>query len=512
MAYVNSTQIAPGPNIKTEEQQAPIAAGGAGIGGSTKSPATPGQNVPAQPSAQLSAYLAANQPQSAALAQNVAGTVGGQINAAGAAIDPAVNTYTGQLYTVPTDASVNSAVESSPSSLTPDQTATFKKEAGAAGKSPNPAGTFETTQGYQDVTSGIQKAVEQANLWGAGNDVASLSAALTPFEGGNATIGDRTLDSLLLSQTPDAYKKITAATAPAAGLQGRLDAGTSAANTALQNSVAQNTATTAAAKASGGKYAENLNNTLAGYLAQAQKDADAYNSGVNKLSTGVANIQPQISGLMDAVAAYNVMQGSNPATALLPKIQYGEMGKLPSTVSAPSIGQLASQGQYSDVAALLDLLGADAPNLPINPANASMAGTYTSPINSIPAVNSIIAPFSNPVGPGLLQAEGVYSSHLNNPALANSRSSYEALQAAYQAMQDAAIGKIPINPNQVAPPPPVPTPGQPSTVAPVPPTDLVPGTPEAQLWIKQNFPDLYSNKDIDANGNSTLPPGKYGLL
>lgn len=501
MAYVNQNQAAPGPDIEAKKNlQAPISAGGAGIGGSTKAPATPGQNVPAQPSAQLSAYLAANQPQSAAFAENVAGNVAGQINTAGAAINPAVNTYTGQLYTVPTDASVNSAVESSPSSLTPEQAATYKTQVGAAGKSPNSANTFETTQGYQDATSGIQKAVEQADLWGAGNDVASLSSALTPFEGANATSGDKTLDSLLLSRTPNAYGKITAATAPARDLPAKLAAGTDAANSALRNAIATNQATTDAAKASGGKYASGLSSTLIDYLAKAQADADTYNSGVNELYTGVSNVQPQIAALKDAVAAYNAMRGSNPATNLLPEIKYGAMGEMPGAVSAPSVGQLATGKQYSDVAALLDLLGSEAPNLPIDPANAAMAGSYTSPVNNIPGVNSVIAPFANPVGPGILAANDVYAAHQGNTPLANERGAFNELQAAYDAINKSMGWQAPPpqDSNQVPPPPGYVPPGTPvggpenppPGVTPTPPPGAVPGSPEYNQWLRDLYPGL----------------------
>jgi hypothetical protein len=92
MAYVTQGEVAPTQQDPNKVQAAPIAAGGAGIGGSTKAANTPGQNVPAQPSAQLSAYLGANQPQAAALSQNIAGTLTNQANAAGQAILPAVNT------------------------------------------------------------------------------------------------------------------------------------------------------------------------------------------------------------------------------------------------------------------------------------------------------------------------------------------------------------------------------------------------------------------------------------
>ncbi len=384
MAFVDPTQETPGPAVPAA-QQAPVAAGGQGVGGATKAAATPGQNLPAQPSAQLSAYLAANQPQSQAFAGQVAGQVGSQVNAAGAAINPAVNTYTGSLYTVPTDAAANAALATAPASLTPDQTTSVKNELGASAAAPNPANTFEASQGYADTTTGIQNAVEQANLWGAGNDVASLSTALAPFEGASATTGDKTLDSLLLSQTPGAYGQITDAAAPAAALPGQLAAGTTAADTALQNAIAQDTAATGAANTSAQNYVTGLNSTLAQYLAQAQTQANEYNAGVGTISQELANVQPQIAGLESAVSNYNNLVGQGPNAWGTPTGQTFAPINLASyltpsgTIIAPNINQVATPQQYNDVAALQALLGASgaaALNPSIDPSNAAQAGTW----------------------------------------------------------------------------------------------------------------------------------------
>lgn len=497
-AAIDQNKIIPGAppgtpsGVPGMQGQAPVSSGGGGVGPvSSKAAATPGKNIPAQPSAQLSSYLSANQPQSEQFAGTVADTVGGQVASAGNAIQPAVNTYTGGLYNVQPDAAINAKVASSPSSLTAQEQESFKTQLGAAGKSPNAADTFEASTPYQGLTADIQKAVEQANLWNSGNSVSNLTTALSPFESSQATSGDRTLDALLLSRTPSAYNKIQSAVAPASGLQGKLDAGAASANKALQNAITSNAATTAAAKASGSDYATGLNKKLSDYMAQAQKDSDAYNTSVNGLSTGVSNLQPQITSLKDAVAAYNAMQGSNAATGLLPKIQYGELGALPSTAVPPSIGQLASQGQYSDVAALMSLFGADAPNLPINASDAALAGKYSSPANNIPGVNSIVAPFSNPVGPGLLQAEDVYSSHPGNPALSDSKGAYDSLQAAYNAMQDAmGYPKFVPNPNQVGGTTPPPALGVDPNVSPDAPAGAVPGTAEYNAWLQAKYPGL----------------------
>lgn len=405
MAFVDPNQVpvTPGSNVPQSQQQAPIAAGGAGVGGSTKAPATPGQNVPAQPSAQLSAYLSANQPQATAFGQNVAQTVGNQVNAAGAAIQPAVNTYTGGLYTVPTDAAANTALAASPASLTPDQTTSVTNELGAAAAAPNAANTFESTAGYQNTAAGIQQAVEQANLWNSGNDVASLSTALTPFEGANATAGDTTLDSLLLSQTPGAYQNITNAVAPAAGFQAQLAAGTTAADAALQGAIAQDNAATGAATGAAQNYATGLTNYLNQQVAtnQAAENTQTaqngsiytdYNSGnltaadavalgipPNQAATWAADynaLNPAITN-QQAVNSQPARSGTQDTINPVNLSNYLTQAGAPPEINAADV---ATAQNYSDVAALQALLGSGSPiTLPINASTASQAGLGLNP-------------------------------------------------------------------------------------------------------------------------------------
>lgn len=402
MAFVDPNEQNPnGPQAAQQQsQQAPVAAGGAGVGGASKpSAATPGVNVPAQPSAQLSAYLSANQPQATAFGQNVAQTVGGQINAAGQSIQPAVDQYTGNLYTVKPDAAVNQAVATSPSSLTPEQQATYKTELGAAGKAPNAANTFETTQGYQDATQKIQGAVEQANLWNSGNSVPALTTALAPFEGGNATSGDRALDALLLSRTPQAYNQIKQAVAPAAGFQGSLAAGTDKANAALRDAIAQDTATTPAAQGAAQTYAKNLNDYLNQALNAGQSTANSQQAENANLATNTA------SGTITAADA--VAMGIPPEQAQAWVDNFNQInGKIQSVNSeigdvAPYFSQLnainlspvnlssyltpgqspnislasvATPANYDDISALQALMGSNTPALPINASTVDQAG------------------------------------------------------------------------------------------------------------------------------------------
>jgi hypothetical protein len=342
--------------------------------------------------------LAANQPQAAAFGQNVAKTLGDQTAAASNAIAPAVNTYTGNLYTVPTDQGVNSLVATSPSSLTPEQQATYQQELGASAAAPNPASTFETTAPYQNLVGDIQNVVEQANLWGAGNNVPALSTALSPFEEAGATTGVRTLDALLLSQTPDAYGRIQTATAPAANLPGQLAAGTNQADAALQAAIAADNAATPAATAAAQSFGTNLTDYLTTLMNSNQAAENSQTSANAALTSDLANKTLTAS---DAVAlgisptaaqayadAYNSL---NPAIDALRAIEFDPNAAraLPRTDEVPldlsgyltqgtppaiTMANVATPQNYSDVAALQNLLGANAPPLPISAATADQAG------------------------------------------------------------------------------------------------------------------------------------------
>ena len=381
MAFVDPNGVIPVAPTPVSGQ-APISSGGAGVGGSTKPAAgTPGVNVPAQPSAQLSAYLNANQPQSTAFGSNVASTLAGQTAAAGNAINPAVNAYTGQLYTVPTDTTVNQQVATAPSGLTSDQTQTFQTELGASQNAPNSANTFESTSPYQDLTTGIQNAVEQANLWNSGNSVPNLTTALAPFESSNATAGGTTLDALLLSQTPGAYSQIQNAVAPAANLQGQLQTATGQADTALQGAIQQDNAATAAAQAAPQTYASNLTSYLTNAVNQATQGDTAQNQQI--LSDLTANTPTQAELQILGVTPdqwtmlSNEMAGASQAGLPIDLATY-----LSQTQPNVTDQNIATPTQYADVAALQSILGGNTPSMPITATTANEAGTAPTNLNS----------------------------------------------------------------------------------------------------------------------------------
>jgi hypothetical protein len=409
MAYVDSNELTPSlPQIGQPNQLAPVSSGGTGLGGATKqSASTPGQNIPAQPSAQLSAYLNANQPQATQFAGNIATQAGQQTQAAANAIQPAVNTYTGQLYTAPNDPALNAQVASSPSSLTPAQQQEYKQEISASSQPPNAANTFETSAPYQSIAQNVQNAVEQQNLWNSGNNPANLSTALHPYESPNATSGDTTLDALLLSQSPGAYSQIQQAVSPASQLQSQLTAGTNQADKALQNAIATDTAATPAAQAAAQTYANNLTQYLNNQVTQAQAAGNTNNAQILK-DVQSGNLSPaDLSALGITAAQYQTLQNelSAPLTQpiVVPPIaipgwpsEQGAtqvFGTLPNAISLtqylnqtnPSTINAANEAtaqNYADVAALQSLLGGNAPILPITSTTANEAGTAPQNLSS----------------------------------------------------------------------------------------------------------------------------------
>lgn len=510
MAFVDENPNQPGVPAP-QNQQEPVSSGGAGMGGAGRAANTPGQNVPAQPSAQLSAYLNANEPQAEAFAGDISSNLSNQVSQAGAGIAPAVNTYTGNLYSVPTDTAVNAKVAQSPSSLTPEEVSTYQRQLGAAEHSPNPADTFETTSPYQNLTQGVQKAVEQANLWNSGNNIANLSTALTPFEGPSATKGNKTLDALLLSRSPGAYSQIQNAVAPAADLQGQLSQGTQQANQALQAAVQQNMATTPAAQQSAQQYVNTLNNALAQYMTQAQGDVNNYNTGLNTLNSRMSEYQPQIAALQNAVDQYNASLGQNPAGSLLSPINLPQL-QLPSqTVAAPGIEQLATPQQYSEIAALLNLIGPSlmqSYNPSINPSTASQAGTYQSPVANFPSVSNVLNPMIFAASQGLDQGHQVFAQHQGNPALANDYASQlNAINAAVSGL-DSSLQTNPFaNSNPV---PQTPTPPPPPGVGP--PTGNEPASEAWWNYLNTTFPGLGGLGSSYQEYLQMLGSGGYYLL
>ena len=403
MAFVDPSQVTPAPTSQQVGMNAPIPSGGAGLAGAPvpKAQAQAGATAPVQPSAQLQTYLNANQDQATNFAGQIAPQIGAGINSAGAAVLPAQNVYTGALTNVADNPTLDTQVQNSPSSLTSDQQAAYEQELQAGANVPNSASTFETSAPYAGLVSGIQNAVEQANLWNQGNNPAALTTALQPYEAPGATGGVQNLDAYLLSQTPGAYSQIQSAVAPATQTTGAgsspieqsLTSTAATADQALQNAIATDTATTGAAQTAAQGYETNLTNAIASQLASAQGAAttqDAQNAqilaDINSGNLSASDISAmgltQAQGQALESQAMNTMDieaitgiNKSPTAGITGLAQYLN----PATnVNPGSItnAEVATPTQYADLAALDSMLGANAPtNLPISSATAAQAGT-----------------------------------------------------------------------------------------------------------------------------------------
>ena len=525
-------------------QSAPVSSGGAGVaGGPTKAAATPGVNVPAQPSAQLSAYLQANQPQSSNLAGQIAGNLTGNVNAVQNAITPAVDIYTGQLNNVQDNPTLDTLVSTSPSQATApvptpftpgpnDSTeipnhpnpdiAEFQNELNASANAPSSTDTFETTQPYADLTSQIQNDVEQANLWSQGNNPASLATALTPYESSAATSGDITLDSLLLSQNPEAYSQIQSAIAPTGNLQGQLNAGAATADQYLNSAITNDQASTAAAQAAAQTFATNLTDYLTSQVAnqtqqQQQQNqqilSDLTNNTPSPQDLTILGITPEqwqlLSSQMTTAAApstVNFNTNLGPQTVSAPAAPISLVQYLSQTQPNISAANIATPQNYEDVAALNNLVGANAPAEIISPATSNealsaptvaannnfdfSAANLASLLNPLEAQGQALENYGNSTenqytqnqfGGQTPQQYNTFITDLNG-ALTNINNQIQQLESTAPQFQDLASVYVPPPNNNIV----APIPNVPST--PVPITPIIPGISDTPTVPVPNIP------------------------
>jgi hypothetical protein len=391
MAYIPNQPEAEQPNQPLISPTAAPLTGGAGASGQQKPSANvAGVNTPAQPASSLNAYLSANAAQTGNFAGNIANTLGQQTSNVANQINSAGNVYTNNLapQTVQTNTEVNQQLANSPSSLTPDQITAYQTELNAPQNAPNPTNTFEGTQTYGNLTGQIQNAVQQANLWNQGNNISNIQTAIQPFEN-NPTQGVSILDALLLSQTPGAYNQIVQGVAPTANLHGQLNTTATSADQALQAAITQDTAAQQAATQAAGQYATNLNTQLNPEITAAQNVVSENQNIVNDLEAGTPtqadlttlNITPQQWATLSSE-----VQTANQNTANVPQLtpfNYSNLVNYLTQSSAnaptPTAATLATPQNYTDVAALQSILGANAPTLPINATTAAEAGTVYNP-------------------------------------------------------------------------------------------------------------------------------------
>ena len=370
MAFIlpSSFQAQPTPGTPIATAVPTGGQGGAVATASTK----PGVAAPLQPKSSLADYLNANAKQASDFANGIVANLQGINTGIQQGIQNGANIYSSSLYSVPTDAQVNSAVATSPSKLTPTQASTYSQELGAAQKAPNSAGLYENSQNYGGLTSQIQNAVQNANQWNVPNNTAQLQIPMAAYEPPQATAGDKTLDAYLLGNTPAAYNNIQSAVQSTEDLPSLLSNSATTADAQLQNAIQSDNAATQAAQGAANTYATNLNNWLTSNL-------PAFQSGIS--SQNGAQYAALQSALQDGtltpaqLAELGLTSQQASALALNPETSgplsvpsavlanYLTQGSLP---TATYQNELTPQN-YSDIAALKSLLGGNLPQLDVSP-------------------------------------------------------------------------------------------------------------------------------------------------
>jgi hypothetical protein len=369
----------------------PATTGGAGAVTTTGSGNVTGQvvgtNNPTQPFQNISAYLAANAPQSATLANQVASSVSQPIQKATGDIATAGTNFSNAVTGgyVPQDTGVVSAAAANPVATAndPNALAAFQKQLNDAYTGPS---DFTTDPAY----AGLEAQIAAAQAGGSNAQTLPGIQSLLQGVEGPTTAGINNLDTLLLAQNPTNYKTISdagsLATSENNALGKNLSSVTSANNAAAADAAAKASAAKTAANAAftgtGGvvpTFQDTLNNQLQGqtvaankYNAQIQDILQAINTGKPLTPQQAALVDP--GGALSALNPYGTSGGVFPNmlaegfAGISPDI-LAQFYKGPSTLPQPTLGETITPDQASTAQALNTLLGNPISGLPTMAAN-----------------------------------------------------------------------------------------------------------------------------------------------
>ena len=295
----NPNQPAAGTPNQSAGQQTnqPATTGGAGAVTSTGAANVTGQvagtNNPTQPFQNISAYLAANAPQSQALAGQVASSVSNPINQAQSDITNASNTFSNAVTSgfTPENKSLINLVSTDPATAAadPNNVAAFQAQLNNTYTGPS---DFTSTPAYGNLSS------EVANAQNLGQQAQTPTGIQTLLQGieGPTTAGINNLDTLLLAQDPANFQTISnaglAANTTNNNLLNFLTTQTGTNNTAAQQAAAQ-------AKQSAADAAAGLNNA-------ATNTAGAVNSAYNSAVSGTEAYNQALTAIQNAIATGNI--------------------------------------------------------------------------------------------------------------------------------------------------------------------------------------------------------------
>lgn len=394
---------APANQPANQQINQPATSGGAGAVTSTGAANVTGQvvgtNNPTQPFQNIASYLSANAPQSANLANEVAGTVTQPIAQTTNDITNASQDFTNSVnagYT-PQNTTLISQVAANPTAAAanPNTVTSFQQQLNDAYTGPT---DFTAAPAYTNLNAEIAnaQALGQSALTPTG-----IQTLLQSTEAQDYTQGINNLDALLLNENPQNLQTIQNA-----GLVANT------ANNALQNFLTTQTtqdaadvqaaeANAAAAQTAAQQGLTGAENAFTGNVnqevANAQQAATAYNQPIidlqkalatgdfsvltpadNAVLAGGTNFAPGFGNVMNA---YQAAAAGLPGFNLPLQPNFSNAATIPNEATIPTVGNVATPADYAEAQAFNTLAGMPQ-NLPIDPAMAASAGQF-----GIPATN-----------------------------------------------------------------------------------------------------------------------------
>lgn len=379
-------------------------AGGSGQGGSAKAAApvsnvqqnsTPQQN---QGYTDVGSYLDANQSGSQQLGNQVASNLTNQYNTTKSGIDNSANSLINQVnqgYTKGNDQLIQSvASDPTKAASDPNQVAQFQSQLNDTYTGPQNWADYGTQQGN------VANAQSNANLV---NTPGGLNVLTSQVEQPGASQGVNQLDTLLLGGNSNAVQNVHNAATPFNDLGTYLDSQNQTANTAIGNAgtaaqMASQNALNAFTGANG--TLTNLNNTINQNTTQAQQKAQTIDQEAKALLANPQGATINPNDVPDVLKALNMtpeqlgqlqsqankaeyghfvaspFQGNGSAFTQGQNLDFSGNVNFANPNTAITAGNVATPEQYSEMAAIQQLLGGKTPQgAAINPALASLAGT-----------------------------------------------------------------------------------------------------------------------------------------
>lgn len=437
----NNPNNAPGnvsqPGGQTNQ---PATTGGAGGVTATGSGNVTGQVVgtanPSQPFQNISSYLAANAPQSQALAGQVAGTVAVPITQANTDITNAASDFSKSVNAgfTPENKDLTTAVANNPAYVVgenPENVQNFLTQLNDKYTGPT---DFTQAPGYAN----LQSEIANANATAANTQSeAGINSLLGGVEG-PTTAGINKLDTLLLNMNPDNLKTIQAAGVPAANLAPTLQQNTTDLNAAAGAGAISASTAAANALAALGTARGNVGTNLTNEQNTIQGIVDTYNQSVGVINPVVQSITSAIQNFLASNPNIKPLSSSDPLAAL----------ENIASIAMPELATYASPEDYAQIAALMQLGDTNVGQLPISSATSGQAQTFNVPtalqnaLGQAPGVQSALqtelSGFGNEINTALQPYQDLMSSETRRADVVNqAQAIQQSLPQLTQAVQQA---------------------------------------------------------------------------